>query len=246
MSTGQKKNHVRVLVVSAHAADFVWRCSGTIANYTSRGDEVKVLCVTHGERGESGPIWKLKEGIKVEEVKEIRRKESEEAARILGANIVFLDWGDHPLVIKGEHYDILVKHLREFRPQMVITHHYCDLMNPDHIEVYNATMRAINLASVSGVQRETVPIPPVQIFLTEPHDPELVGFNPDTYIDITEVWPKKLEAMQAMKNSQGWLIEDFKRRGKHRALLSHRYSADQSVEYAESFKRVIPYVGSFF
>jgi len=47
-----------VLVFSAHAADFVWRAGGTIALYASRGHRVRILCLSHGERGESQGAWK--------------------------------------------------------------------------------------------------------------------------------------------------------------------------------------------
>jgi 4-oxalomesaconate hydratase len=36
----------RLLVVSAHAADFVWRAGGAIALYALRGARVRVLLVT--------------------------------------------------------------------------------------------------------------------------------------------------------------------------------------------------------
>src|ERR1035437_6451997 len=42
-----------ILVVSAHAADFVWRAGGAIALYASRGYKVRILCLSYGERGES-------------------------------------------------------------------------------------------------------------------------------------------------------------------------------------------------
>ncbi len=42
-----------VLVVSAHAADFVWRAGGAIALYSGRGYRVRILCLSYGERGES-------------------------------------------------------------------------------------------------------------------------------------------------------------------------------------------------
>ena len=34
----------RLMVVSAHAADWVWRCSGTIAKYKKMGAVVSVVC----------------------------------------------------------------------------------------------------------------------------------------------------------------------------------------------------------
>src|SRR5690606_22081568 len=40
-----------LLVISAHAGDFVWRAAGAIALATERGDRAKVVCLSYGERG---------------------------------------------------------------------------------------------------------------------------------------------------------------------------------------------------
>ena len=40
------------LVISAHAADFVWRCGGAIALHQELGYNVTVACLSFGERGE--------------------------------------------------------------------------------------------------------------------------------------------------------------------------------------------------
>src|SRR5580700_5567988 len=85
-----------ILVVSAHAADFVWRAAGAIALYTSRGYRVRILCLSFGERGESQGAWK-QEGMTIERVKQIRCAESTRAAEILGAEIRFFDSGDYPI-----------------------------------------------------------------------------------------------------------------------------------------------------
>jgi len=37
-----------VLVVSAHAANFVWRAAGAIALYAERGYRVRILCLSYG------------------------------------------------------------------------------------------------------------------------------------------------------------------------------------------------------
>ena len=47
-----------ILVVSAHAADFVWRAGGAIALYGERGYRVRILCLSYGEWGESEWLWK--------------------------------------------------------------------------------------------------------------------------------------------------------------------------------------------
>lgn len=41
----------KLLVISAHAADFVWRAAGAIALMTAAGGEAPVLALSYGERG---------------------------------------------------------------------------------------------------------------------------------------------------------------------------------------------------
>ena len=76
----------RLLVVSAHAADFVWRAGGAIALYSSRGARARVLCLSYGERGESQGLWK-KDGMTLETVKQVRHQEATRAAGVLGPGV---------------------------------------------------------------------------------------------------------------------------------------------------------------
>ena len=71
-------NERSALVISAHAADFVWRCGGAIALHASQGVEVTVVCLSFGERGESAKLWK-QPGMTLERVKAARRAEADEA-----------------------------------------------------------------------------------------------------------------------------------------------------------------------
>ena len=64
------------LVVSAHAADFVWRAGGAIALHAAKGYAVTIVCLSFGERGESAKLWK-EPGATLQAVKDARRKESE-------------------------------------------------------------------------------------------------------------------------------------------------------------------------
>jgi len=75
------------LVVSAHAADFVWRAGGAIALAAAPGEPVTVLCLTYGERGESASAWRA--GQTLEEIRALRRAEAEPGEPI-GAPPVFL------------------------------------------------------------------------------------------------------------------------------------------------------------
>jgi 4-oxalomesaconate hydratase len=86
-----------MVVVSAHAADFVWRTAGAIALSAERGYIVRIRCLSYGERGESEWLWKIP-GMTVEPVKQDRHAESSRAAEILGAEIRFFDMGAYPIV----------------------------------------------------------------------------------------------------------------------------------------------------
>jgi 4-oxalomesaconate hydratase len=46
-----------LLVVSAHAGDFVWRAGGAIAAATLRGEKATVVCLSYGEGGEWASLW---------------------------------------------------------------------------------------------------------------------------------------------------------------------------------------------
>ena len=101
------------LVISAHAADFVWRCGGAIALHADKGYDVTVVCLSFGERGESAKLWK-QEGMDLQPVKVARRDEAEAAAKALGVhNLVCMDLGDYPLVVnEDDKYALLMSFAR--------------------------------------------------------------------------------------------------------------------------------------
>ena len=140
----------RLLVIGAHSADFVWRAGGAVAVTTAAGGEARVIALSYGERGESGELWK-EEGQTIENVKEIRHGEAERAAAALGASFRCFDLGDYPLQID---YDALMRiadAIREFAPDVLITHTDTDPFNPDHPVAYAAVDRARSLAAGAGV-----------------------------------------------------------------------------------------------
>ncbi|HZJ88848.1 MAG TPA: PIG-L family deacetylase, partial [Sphaerochaeta sp.] len=92
----------RVLVVSGHAADYVWRAGGTIAKYIKHGAEVKVVVLSLGVRGESNDLWNLPNQT-AETVATTRKKESMLAAEHLGiTDIEFWDYEDYYMELEDE------------------------------------------------------------------------------------------------------------------------------------------------
>ena len=230
----------RLLVVSAHSADFVWRAAGAIASVTANGGSALVVSLSFGERGESGELWK-QEGQTLGNVKAIRRGEAETAAEILGAEIVFLDRGDYPLEMDGAGVAELTDVIRDSEPDVVLTHARKDPFNPDHGVASDATIRARQLASGAGVASEFRTITPPALLLFEPHQPELCGFVPTTFLDITPVWDRKVAAMEAM-GAQEYLRQYYTERAGHRANHARRICGNAEIRYAEAFQREIPQV----
>jgi 4-oxalomesaconate hydratase len=231
-----------MLVIGAHSADFVWRSGGAVAVCTGGGGTARVIALSYGERGESGELWK-QEGQTLERVKEIRHGEAERAAAALGADFRGLDLGDYPLEIDPDALRRISDEIREFAPDVLVTHTDTDPFNPDHPVAYAAVNRARGLAAGAGVASAFATVKPPAFFLFEPHQPELCNFTPTTFVDITAVYEQKLEAMAEMK-AQQYLQSYYAERAGHRGNHARRASGDQSIRYAEAFQRVIPQVVS--
>jgi 4-oxalomesaconate hydratase len=230
----------RLLVISAHSADFVWRAAGAIATVADAGGTAHVVALSYGERGESGELWK-EPGRTEEDVKRIRHAEAEQAAEILGASFRCLDLGDYPLVADAPAIDRLAAIVRETAPDVLLAHAERDPFNPDHPVAYEAAVRARLLASGSGVASAFETVTPSAFLSFEPHQPELCGFVPTTFLDITPVFERKLAAMDAMA-AQGYLRQYYAERAEHRANHARRISGNKAIRYAEAFQRTIPQV----
>ena len=229
-----------MLVVSAHAADFVWRAAGAIATVVAHGGTAHVVSLSYGERGESGELWK--DPAQTEErVKEIRHGEALAAAAVLGAQFRSLDLGDYPLVVDAAATERLTEVIRELEPRLILTHAARDPFNPDHAVAYQVTLQARQLASGAGVASAFKTIVPPELLLFEPHQPELCGFVPTTFLDITPEWGRKVAAMEAM-GAQSYLKQYYSERAEHRANHARRISGRTDVRYAEAFQREIPIV----
>jgi LmbE family N-acetylglucosaminyl deacetylase len=102
--------------------------------------------------------------------------------------------------------------------------------------VWMPTVDAANEASEHALRPAGAKLP-----LFEPHQPELCGFVPNTFLDITPVFAQKEEAMAAMA-AQGYLRQYYHERAEHRANHARRISGDQRIRYAEAFMRALPQV----
>jgi len=129
------------LILSAHAADFVWRCGGAIALHQKLGYQITIACMSFGERGESAKLWK-QSGMTLKKVKDIRKSEAEKAAKALNAHdIIFFDLGDYPLEISKESKLKIVELIRQVQPNFIMSHSKYDQYNTDHMLMTKLQLR---------------------------------------------------------------------------------------------------------
>lgn len=228
-----------VLIVSAHAADFVWRAGGYIA-LAARGPGAHVVCLSYGERGESAALWKA--GATLAEVKAARRSEAAAAAKVLGAEITFLDAGDYPLPRdSAELMDALVQKIRTVSPSAMLVHSAADPYNADHPRAAELALEARILAQAAGYPSDhpTIGAPPV--FRFEPHQPEMCDFMPDVLVDITEVFALKRKAMECMA-AQEHLWAYYTDLAVRRGIQAIRNGGPKTIRHAEAYQRIYPQV----
>lgn len=231
------------LVISAHAADFVWRCGGAIALHADKGYDVTVVCLSFGERGESAKLWK-QEGMDLQTVKDARRDEAEAAATALGVHdLVCMDLGDYPLVVSEDDKYALVDVIRKVQPEFMLSHSKYDPYNTDHMYTTQIALEARMIAQAWGHNPGQKVLGAPQLYLFEPHQTEQMGWKPDTFLDITSVWDKKRAAMECM-NGQVHLWEYYTRVAQQRANHFKRNSGGQAggrdCQYAEGFESIFP------
>ena len=232
-----------VLVVSAHAGDFVWRAGGAMALAASRGAAVTVLCLSYGERGESATG--------VARRQEARRDQGAAARRggqrggVLGAGIEFLDAGDYPLRESAELVDEIVRCYRRVEPAVVLTHALADPYNPDHPAAARMALQARVLAQAIGYDAPGDPLGAPPVFLFEPHQPEQCDFKPQVLLDITEVFAVKRRAMECLAAQQhmwDYYTDLARRRGVQLRRNAGPNLGLAQTCMAEAYMRVYPQV----
>ncbi|MFE2726251.1 mycothiol conjugate amidase Mca [Kitasatospora sp. NPDC059327] len=154
---------LRLMAVHAHPDDESSKGAATMAMYVDQGVDVLVATCTGGERG-SVLNPKLQGKPEIEEnIHEVRRKEMDEARRILGVKQAWLGFVDSglpegdplPPLPEGcfglkdveEAAEPLVRLIREFKPQVITTYdENGGYPHPDHIMTHKITMRAFDAA----------------------------------------------------------------------------------------------------
>lgn len=112
----------KVLIVLAHPDDAEVVCGGTIPRLIANGKEIRLVVTTNGGKGSKDNL------ISEEELAEVRKNEQINSALSLGIKtdqIFNLNIADGEFEDSIENISKIVFHIRDFKPDIVITH------NPD-------------------------------------------------------------------------------------------------------------------
>jgi LmbE family N-acetylglucosaminyl deacetylase len=220
-----------VLVVTPHPDDAEGGAGGTIARWAAQGHKVVLVVCTNGDKGTSD------RSITPEKLAEIREREQRDAAQALGiAEVVFLGFPDQGLEDSSELRERIVRQIRLHRPDTVVT------VDPNRMYIrhrdHHVTGR-VTLDAVFPYARDHLAYPE---HLREGLEPHKVGQvylwgseEPDTFLDITDTFQAKRDALYCHVSQVGERTEEGETRARERhAAIGKKIGAP----LAEQFKLI--------
>ncbi len=178
---------LRIMIIGAHPDDPDWYAGGTVALYTQQGHHVRMVALTNGDAGHQeiggAPLARR------------RRAEAIAAGERLGAEYLVLDNHDGALLPTLEVRYQVIRVIREFRPDLVMTHRPYDY-HPDHRYTGQVVQDAITQTTLSSTVAYVPPLPtrPVVVYLWDQFQ-KPYPFIPDVAVDVDDVMDKKLDAL---------------------------------------------------
>ena len=217
----------RVLVIAAHPDDADISCGGTVARWGREGRQIDYVLCTNGNRGSNDPE------MTPERLGEIRKAEQRAAAQILGvAGLTFLRHEDCELEETLTFRRELSGLIRTLRPEVLMTHDPWARyrIHPDHRAVGFTALAAIVTAGNQMLREGPPPhsVGEVCLFQTD---------NPDFWVDITETFELKLQAIREHRSQTAHSGEAMMKRVREWAETAGK---EAGVPLAEGFKAILP------
>lgn len=178
------ERQLRVIVFGAHPDD-PDKVGGTMAKFVAAGHLVRLVSLTNGNAGHfemgGGPLAQR------------RYREAQCAGRVIGAEYVVLDNDDGKLMPTLENREEVIRQIREFRADIVITHRPNDY-HPDHRNTGLLVRDAAYMVTVPNILSSVPHLNENPVFMymsdrfTEPSP-----FVPDIAVAIDDVIEKKID-----------------------------------------------------
>lgn len=177
MLTTEAPQLPRLLILGAHPDDAEYHAGGLAAIYRSLGREVKLVSVTNGAAGHHLRT--------PEELVPLRRREAAAAGGVIDATYETWDFPDGLLQPTLEVRHRIIREIREFQPDLVLTHRTSDY-HPDHRAVGQSVQDAAYLVTVPHVVPESPALRQSPVFA---HMVDLfqrpAAMRPDVIIDVS-------------------------------------------------------------
>jgi len=216
------------LAIGAHPDDVESSCGGVVAKYARRGHKIVIATMTNGDKGHLV--------IPPKKLAKIRLGEARRAASILGGQYVWVGFSDGEVFHNREAVLKVVELIRKAKPDVIFT------MSPEdyHGDHSNTGRIVVEATFAAGVPRILPKLPahtPKKAYYCETAFG--IGFEPDLWIDISDVMDTKLKALRQHESQIQWLkqhhgidfIEDTRVCSRFRGL-------QVGVKYAEAFQQV--------
>jgi N-acetylglucosamine malate deacetylase 1 len=183
---------LRIIAFGAHPDDCELQVGGTGALWAAKGHHVKLVSVTNGDIGHwtqaGGPLAMR------------RKKEVEEASRIMGTNVEVLDNHDGELLPTLENRRAIIRLIRQWKADLVLSPRPNDY-HPDHRYTGILVQDAAYMVTVPFICPETPPLKdnPIFMYYTDRFQKPNPS-APDIAVDIDAVIDKKLDALAVMES----------------------------------------------
>lgn len=223
---------MHILSLHAHPDDAEILAGGTLALLAARGHRITIATMTPGDKGTSE--------YSPDEIAAMRRTESAEAAAMIGAEYLCLEFRDLEIFIDNPSRKRIVECLRQTRPDIVLTSAPFDYMC-DH-EATSALVRDAMFAS-SAPNYRTDANPPAKPLDGIPHlyymDPVGGGIAPDFIVDVGTVFELKKKMLACHRSQRNWLMQQH---GMDDYLISmetwtRARGTNGGIEFAEGFRQ---------
>lgn len=217
---------MKILAIGAHPDDIEILCSGTLALYAIKGNEVFMCHLCDGNKGSMTHTS--------EEIAGIRRDEAIQSANIIGAISIWGGLSDGEVVVDLEARRKVVDVIRQSDPELIITHSPNDY-HSDHINTSRLVFEATYLANLrlwESDYKATTKLP----YLYYMDNLAGINFEPQEYVDITNTIDIKIKMMMKMKSQMGWLKQMHNCDAAEFINTVARFRGFQAgVTYAEAF-----------
>ena len=167
---------LRILVLGAHPDDADYKAGGTAAHWRRLGHDVQFVSLTNGGAGH--------QTLRGEALVARRRAEAQAAAAVIGATYDVLDHPDGELLPTLEARRQLIRLIRDFKPDLILTHRPNDY-HPDHRYTSVLVQDAAYMMTVPAICPDTPHLQrdPVILYLSDDFK-KPVPFSADVVVDI--------------------------------------------------------------